>query len=404
MILGFSFGLILHNMELQDYAYYIKPVGDIFLRLLQMIIVPLVFSSVFMSVVGLGGPKMLNLMGRTTLLYYFTTTAVAVLLGILVVNVIQPGVEGGIITQGVGFAQLSEDLIEKVMSNKGLLDTIIGVVTNAIPSNIFTALTNTGILQIIFFSVILGITAIHVPEKAAPVVSFLQSVESMSVTIIWAVMKIAPIGIFALIVDVMAHAGFDAITSLAKYISTILVGLFLHTIFLLLVGFSRSKISPFTILKKMTTPLMTAASTCSSVATLPITMTTVEKNFGVRKNTSKFVLPLGATINMDGTALYESVAAIFIAQAYGIELSLLQQATIFITASIAAVGAAAIPGAGLITMSIVLTSVGLPLKGIGLILAVDRFLDMFRTSVNVLGDCMGCLVVDSFTKKSSKHS
>ncbi len=399
MFLGFSLGLILNKMQLHEYAFYIKPIGDIFLHLLKMIIIPLVFSSIFMSIVGLGGPKMLNSLGKTTLFYYLTTTAMAVFLGIIVVNIIQPGVN--IDMKSTGLNVLSEDMIKVVTSNRGLFNAIINIITNSVPSNIFVSLIEAKILQIIFFAAILGVTALYIPEKAAPVVSFLKSIESMFRTITWAIMKLAPFGIFALIVDVMARSGLDAIVLLAQYAATVLIGLFLHTIFLLLIGFIRSKKSPFSIIKGLTTPLMTAASTCSSAATLPITMTAVEKNFGIKKSTTKFVLPLGATINMDGTALYESVAAIFIAQAYGIDLSIIQQVKIFFTASIVAMGAASIPGAGLITMSIVLTSVGLPLEGIGLILALDRFLDMFRTAVNVLGDCVGCVVVDSFTRKSS---
>jgi len=198
--------------------------------------------------------------------------------------------------------------------------------------------------------------------------------------------------------DVMAKSGVTAIYSLSKYILAVILGLTCHAIFLMFVASARMKKSPMHILRGIYPALLTAFSTASSAATLPITMTNVEENLGVRKSTAKFVLPLGATINMDGTALYESVAAIFIAQAYNIHLTIGQQVVIFMTASLAAVGAAAIPGAGLITMSIVLTAVGLPLEGIGLILAVDRLLDMFRTTVNVFGDAVGTIVVDSMIK------
>jgi Na+/H+-dicarboxylate symporter len=199
--------------------------------------------------------------------------------------------------------------------------------------------------------------------------------------------------------DVMAKSGTTAIISLSKYVLTVVVGLLAHAGFLLFVATVRLKKSPLYIIKNLGAPILTAFSTSSSAATLPITMTAVEENIGVRKDTAKFVLPLGATINMDGTALYESVAAIFIAQAYGYDLTIAQQIIIFMTASLAAIGAAAIPGAGLITMSIVLGAVGLPLEGIGLILAVDRLLDMFRTTVNVFGDCVGTIVVDSLLKE-----
>jgi len=227
----------------------------------------------------------------------------------------------------------------------------------------------------------------------------MESLESMTLALTHGIMKFAPLGIFVLMLDVMAKSGYQAMFSLSKYMLTVILGLGFHAIFLMFVACVRSKKSPMFILKGLSSPLLTAFSTSSSAAALPITMTAVEENLGVRKETAKFVLPLGATINMDGTALYESVAAIFIAQAYGIELGIGQQIVIFMTASLAAIGAAAIPGAGLITMSIVLGAVGLPLEGIGLILAVDRILDMFRTTVNVFGDCVGTMVVDSMLEK-----
>ena len=229
------------------------------------------------------------------------------------------------------------------------------------------------------------------------------SLEKLSLALTHLILKFAPIGIFVLMLDVMAKSGMTAIISLSKYILTVIVGLSCHALFLMFIASTRLKKSPLYILKGLSAPLLTAFSTSSSAATLPITMTSVEENLGVHKDTAKFVLPLGATVNMDGTALYESVAAIFIAQAYGHDLGIAQQLVIFLTASLAAVGAAAIPGAGLITMSIVLTAVGLPLEGIGLILAVDRLLDMFRTTVNVFGDCVGTIWVDSMDGQIGKH-
>ena len=233
-------------------------------------------------------------------------------------------------------------------------------------------------------------------KESEDIVKFMASLEKMSLALTHGIMKFAPIGIFVLMLDVMAKSGPDAIKSLSKYILTVLLGLLCHAVFLLVIATIKLKKNPVFIIKGISSALLTAFSTSSSAATLPITMANVEDNLGVDKKTAKFVLPLGATVNMDGTALYESVAAIFIAQAYNIHLTLGQQIIVFMTASLAAIGAAAIPGAGLITMSIVLGAVGLPIEGIGLILAVDRLLDMFRTTVNVFGDCVGTIFVDSF--------
>ena len=352
-----------------------------------------------MSMIHLGTPEALGSMGRKAVGYYFVTTAIAVFLGLIFVNLIQPGV--GADLGGVGLQNLSIEMSEKVTSQQGLFQTVIGVIVDAVPTNPIKALAESQILQVILFSIFFGIVALYHSKKSSAVVNFMGSLEHMSLALTHGVMKLAPYGIFVLMADVIAKSGFDAIFSLSKYIMTVLVGLLCHALILLALAVSRSKKSPLEIIKAISAPLLTAFSTSSSAATLPITMTAVEENLGVRRDTAKFVLPLGATINMDGTALYESVAAIFIAQAYGIDLSLGQQIIIFMTASLAAVGAAAIPGAGLVTMSIVLTAVGLPLEGIGLILAVDRFLDMFRTTVNVFGDCVATIFVDSMLSKQA---
>jgi Na+/H+-dicarboxylate symporter len=246
--------------------------------------------------------------------------------------------------------------------------------------------------------------ALYIPKDSAPMVKVIDSLEKMSLFLTHGIMKFAPIGIFVLMTGVLAKSGFGAIVSLSKYMITVILGLSSHAIILLLIASWKAKKSPVYILRGIGPALVTAFSTASSAATLPITMANVEENLGVRKETAKFVLPLGATINMDGTALYESVAAIFIAQAYGIDLGITQQLIIFLTASLAAIGAAAIPGAGLITMSIVLSAVGLPIEGIGLILAVDRVLDMFRTTVNVFGDSVGTVVVDSMLSSEDVKS
>lgn len=396
MVGGLIIGLAIHALGQGEWVSYVKPLGDIFIRLLKMVIVPLVFSSIFMSMTNLGTPEALGSMGRKAVAYYFMTTVIAVLFGLILVNIINPGIGADLGTAGL--QALEGDMAVAVSEKKGLYETILGVLINSVPTNPAEALAGANILQIIVFAIFMGIVALYTKEKAKPVIALMEGLEEMTLKLTHGIMRFAPIGIFVLMMDVMAKSGTDAIISLSKYILTVVVGLTCHAIFLLFVASVRLKQSPLYIIKGVSAPLLTAFSTSSSAATLPITMTAVEENLGVRKDTAKFVLPLGATINMDGTALYESVAAIFIAQAYSIHLTIGQQVVIFMTASLAAIGAAAIPGAGLITMSIVLGAVGLPLEGIGLILAVDRLLDMFRTTVNVFGDAVGTIVVDSFLK------
>jgi Na+/H+-dicarboxylate symporter len=288
----------------------------------------------------------------------------------------------------------------KVQGAKGVFQTCIDVLVDAVPSNPIAAFADMKVLQIIVIAILFGLITIKLKEKSKPVVGLMGSLESISLELTHWIMKFAPVGVFVLMVDIMAKAGFSAIVSLAKYMLTVLVGLLVHAVILVMFASFRLKKTPWGFLRDLSMPLLTAFSTASSAATLPVTMMTVQKKLGVKEDSAKFVLPLGATINMDGTALYESVAAIFIAQAYGIDLGVGAQLIIFLTASLAAVGAAAIPGAGLVTMSIVLTAVGLPLEGIGIILAVDRILDMFRTTVNVLGDCVGTVYVDSVMEKA----
>ena len=390
-------GLVEAGLVLKEGVALTKPLGTAFISLLKMIIVPLVFASIFMAIVNLGTPEALGSMGRKAMGYYFTTTAIAVGVGLVVVNLFQPGIGADLGTAGL--QNLSSGLSAKITANEGLWGTVVSVFVDAIPVNPMGAMANTKVIQIIVFALLFAMVALYTPKDAKPVVAFIGSVEKMTLTLTHWIMKLAPYGIFVLMLDIMAKAGFSALASLSKFVITVIVGLFTHAVLLLILASVRSGKSPLFILKGVGQALLTAFSTASSAATLPVTMANVEDNLEVKGETAKFVLPLGATVNMDGTALYESVSAIFIAQAYGIDLGIGAQMVIFLTASLAAIGAAAIPGAGLITMGIVLSAVGLPLEGIGLILAVDRFLDMFRTMINVLGDSIGCLVVDKAIAK-----
>lgn len=373
-----------------DFAHYLFTfcdiVGGLFMKLLKMIIMPLIFASVVSSITSMPDSTALRSVGGKALLFYATTTALAVVTGILVVNLINPG-------EGLGLeAQAAPD-----KEPGSIADLILAMV----PDNIFGALaSNSSILSVIVFGLLFALGILAVGKRAAPLARGVDALgEVMMKLTVW-IIQLTPYGVFALIVTTLLKTGNDLSTDadlflkLGAYMLTVIGALLIHaTIVLPLLYSVLTKRSPLNFARAMKVPLLTAFGTASSSATLPLTMQAAELRGGVSPRISGFVLPLGATVNMDGTALYESVAAIFIAQAFGIDLSLGDQVIIFLTATLAAIGAAGIPSAGLVTMLIVLESVGLPKEGYGLIVAVDRLLDMCRTTVNVWGDSIGSAVV-----------
>jgi Na+/H+-dicarboxylate symporter len=300
---------------------------------------------------------------------------------LIAVNIIRPGIGG---------SSLGGNVPEVARTSV----TVGSILLNMIPDNPIKAAAEGQILPLIVFSLLFGAVLTTIGEKAKPLIDFFESLfEAMMRLTDW-IIRLTPIGVFALIATVVANTGPGIFANVGRYMLTVIVGLAFHAVITLplLLRFM-GRVSPRKYFSKVAPALTTAFSTASSSATLPLTMECVEVEAGVSKKTSSFVLPLGATINMDGTALYESVAAVFIAQLYGIDLSFGQQVLVFLTATLAAIGAAGIPSAGLVTMAIVLNAVGLPLDGIGIIIAVDRILDMFRTSINVWGDTTGCVVI-----------
>lgn len=368
---------------------YVKWLGDLFLRALKMIIVPLVFSSIVSGVVNLGSSSSLGRLGAKTMTYYITTSLAAILTGLILVDLIRPGVGADL-----GFRMEVHDLT----STTGSLGDII---LRIVPTNLFEVFVKGDMLAIIFFALLFGFFIPRVSEKySMPLISFFNSIFEVMMKLTSFIIKFAPIGILGIVTGIVADQASDKaklismLEHLGVYMLTVLSGLAIHmfiTLPLLLKILGR--IRPFLHFKALSLPLITAFSTSSSSATLPLTIEAVENNVGVSNKISSLVLPLGATINMDGTALYECVAAMFIAQAYGIELSFIQQMIVVVTALLASIGAAGIPMAGLVMMSIVLTSVGLPLEGVGLILAIDRPLDMCRTTVNVFSDTCGAAII-----------
>ncbi|HOJ08108.1 MAG: dicarboxylate/amino acid:cation symporter [Ignavibacteriota bacterium] len=368
---------------------YVKWLGDLFLRALKMIIVPLVFSSIVSGVVNLGSSSSLGRLGAKTMTYYITTSLAAILTGLILVDLIRPGVGADL-----GFRMEVHDLT----STTGSLGDII---LRIVPTNLFEVFVKGDMLAIIFFALLFGFFIPRVSEKySMPLISFFNSIFEVMMKLTSFIIKFAPIGILGIVTGIVADQASDKaklvsmLEHLGVYMLTVLSGLAIHmfiTLPLLLKILGR--VRPFLHFKALSLPLITAFSTSSSSATLPLTIEAVENNVGVSNKISSLVLPLGATINMDGTALYECVAAMFIAQAYGIELSFIQQMIVVVTALLASIGAAGIPMAGLVMMSIVLTSVGLPLEGVGLILAIDRPLDMCRTTVNVFSDTCGAAII-----------
>ncbi len=379
-----------------------KFVGDLFLQVLKLLVIPLVVTSMICGITSLGDVRKIGRMGAWTIGYYLLTMAVAVFIGIVLVLVIEPG-KGADDT----FSYVKENVQSIEEHGTGILETILNVFrgrpddkgSGMFPSNIFLAASNTNVLALIIFAIVFGGALTTIGERGRATIAFFEGANEAVMKMVHLVMFFAPVGIYGLVAWNIAKNGggeafFVELSKLAWYVSTVLIGLSLHVVFLGIVLTVLARRNPFAYFFGILRAILTAMTTASSSATLPITMECVEENNGVSNRSASFVAPLGATINMDGTALYEAVAVIFIAQSIGMGLPLYKLLVIFFTATLAAVGAAGIPEAGLVTMVIVLQAAGVPISGIGTILAIDWFLDRMRTSVNVIGDAIGCAVVD----------
>jgi Na+/H+-dicarboxylate symporter len=385
LIAGIVVGLLLGGNP--DVANnYIKPFGTLFLRMIKMIIVPLVLSSLVVGTASMGDVKKLGRIGGKTIAYYLITTAIAVTIGLILGNLIDPG---------AGLSIPVNASVEAKAAPK-LVDTLL----NIIPTNPLSAMVDGNMLQIIAFALFIGIGITLVGEKGKPFLNFFDSMAEVMYKITAVVMSYAPIGVFALITPVVAENGPAVLLPLAKVIAAVYVGCFLHaaiTYSSIVKAFA--KLNPLTFFKGALPATTVAFSTCSSSGTLPVTIKSAQDNLGVSESVSSFVLPLGATINMDGTALYQGVCALFVAQVYGLDLTLAQQVTIVLTATLASIGTAGVPGAGFIMLTMVLQAVGLPLEGSALIAGIDRVLDMARTSINVTGDLSAAVVIAATEKE-----
>ncbi len=389
LLLGVPLGLLLGPR-----AEALKPAGDIFIRLIWMIVVPLVFSSIFVGTASLGDIRKLGRIGAKTISYYFVTTAIAISLGLFLASAFKPGSRLGEsakarLLESYG-AEAAAD-IELASRRPGVVETL----TRIVPRNPFESLTSGDMLQIIFFAIMFGVAATMIPRgKGKILIDFFEAVSDGMTQLVHIVMKAAPIGVLALIAAVVGRFGAQVLLSLVKYAAIVAAGLAIHMSVVYSISvwlFSRT--NPLVFFRGIRPAQIIAFSSSSSNATLPVTIQCAEENLGVSKDVASFVLPLGATINMDGTALYQGVATVFIAQVYGIPLTLVDMLTIVLMATLASIGTAGVPSVGLIMLTMVMRTIGVPLEGIALILGVDRILDMLRTVVNVTGDASAAIMV-----------
>ncbi|KUO68860.1 MAG: sodium:dicarboxylate symporter [Clostridia bacterium BRH_c25] len=387
---GIVFGILLQGSP-GIANTWIKPFGTLFLNLIKMIIVPLVLASLVVGTCGLGDVKKLGRIGGKTLAYYLLTTAFAVTLGLILANIFKVG---------AGFTLPAEIKPAEASQIPKFVDTLL----NIIPTNPIKALADGNMLQIIAFALILGGGAVVLGDKGKPVYDFFNSLAEITYKITGGIMNFAPYAVFALITPVVAANGPKVLLPLLSVIILVYVGCILHAALVYSATLTLfAKISPLKFFKGIFPAQAIAFTTCSSAATLPVNMKCTEENLGVPKSISSFVLPLGATINMDGTALYQGVCALFIANVFGLELTLSQQFLIVMTATLASIGTAGVPGAGLIMLTMVLQTVGLPLEGLALVAGIDRILDMARTTVNITGDS-ACAVVMAASEKELDRS
>ena len=376
---------VLYGLFFSEHVHLVAWMGDIFIKALKMIIIPLIFTSIISGIANVGSGDNLGRLGFKTIAYYLSTSTAALFTGLVIVNIFKPGVGADL-----GFANQVEGL--------GVAKESFGsTLMNIVPDNLFVAMVENQMLSIIFFAILMGFFITKTKEKSQKILlGFFDSLFELIMKITLFVIRFTPYGIFGIVAKQIAENNDlgELFSRLGLFMLVVILALFIHAFIVLpIVLKTIGRVSPIKHFNAMRTPLITAFSTSSSNATLPLTMNAVKKNSGVSTKISSFTLPLGATVNMDGTALYELVAAMFIAQAYGIELTFTEQIIGVLTGLLASIGAAGIPMAGLVMISVVLSAMGLPLEGVGLIIAVDRLLDMFRTTVNVWSDSCGAVII-----------
>lgn len=390
LIVGALLGVGIHYFMPEGYirdtiiiegVFYV--VGQGFIRLMQMLVVPLVFCSLVCGSMAIGDTKTLGKVGIKTVLFYLFTTALAVVIALSVAYLINPGI-------GLDMDAVQTTEVTATTESTNLVDTIL----NIIPKNPVESMANGDMLPIIVFALFVGIMLAKLGSKASTVANFFSEFNDVMMEMTMAIMKIAPIGVFCLIARTFASLGFSAFKPMIKYMGSVTFALIIQCFVIyqiLLLVFTR--LNPMKFIKKFAPVMGFAFSTATSNATIPMSIDILHKKMGVSKQISSFTIPLGATVNMDGTSIMQGVAVVFIAQAYGIDLTLANLATVVVTATLASIGTAGVPSVGLVTLSMVLTSVGLPVEGIALIMGIDRILDMMRTAVNITGDAVCTTII-----------
>lgn len=396
LFLGISFGLISNlflpqNINNSLSKWFLVPMGNVFLRGIKMLVVPLVLFSIICGAASVGDVKKLGRVGGKIFIYYIITTAFATTIALFMANILKPGV-------GVKLKASKE--IVKTASPPFIMDMLI----NMIPSNPIEAMVKGDMLQIIVFALIFGISITLVGDKAKNLLNIFEEVNNVLLKMIDVIMIVAPLGVFALISNVIMTQGLKVLIPLMKYVLVAVLVMIIQ-IFFIYGGMLKfiGKLNPVNFFKKFWPVMIFALSTSSSNATIPMNLETCERKFGVDKSVASFTIPLGATINMDGTAIMQGVAALFIAQMYGINITFNQQITIILIATLASIGTSGVPSAGVVMLSMVLQQIGLPLEGVGLVLSVDRIVDMVRTTVNITGDAVGTLIVANSEKELEKE-
>lgn len=381
---------IIVGLLLGERATYVQPLGDLFLRLIKFIIVPLILATIIIGVTNAGDMKKLSKLGGKTIAFYLATSVIAVAIGLVVAILVSPGT-------GVD-VELKEENIPSV-ETQSVIDTLL----NIIPTNPVESLATANVLQIIFFAIFLGIGITLVGDKARPVERFFHGLAEIMYKITGVVMTLVPLGIFGLLTPIVGQYGLDVLMPLMKLILAVLIASILHVaVIYSIVLKTLGKMNPLHFFKGILPAATVAFTTCSSSGTLPVTMKNTQENLGVSKETTSFVLPLGATINMDGTAIYQGIAVVFTAQYFGTSLSLGQLVIVALVATLASIGAAGVPGAGMVMLTMTLAAVNLPLEAIALVAGIDRILDMIRTTVNIMGDAAASVVVEQSERNAEQ--
>ncbi|MCF7866142.1 dicarboxylate/amino acid:cation symporter [Candidatus Woesearchaeota archaeon] len=401
IVLGPDAGLVSKETGIIISEWLALP-GTIFINIIQMIVIPLIIASIINGIASSESVKQLKKTGISIIIYFIITTTVAILIGICLTSIINPGnyIDKDLLTQTKGM----QPDVDKDSFTVPSAEEIPQQIGTMLPTNIFGSLLNGDMLKIVIFSIILGIALINLkPKNSKPLLNLLDSIQQVSMTIVKWALTLAPIAVFGLMTKLTSRFGINLLAGLGIYVLTVIAGLILLIIFYMIIVYISSKKKPITFLKEIKEVQLLAFSTSSSAAVMPVTMKTAQENLKIKKSVYEFLIPIGTTINMDGTALYQAVATIFLAQVFGVELGLISILLIIVTIVGASIGSPGTPGVGMAILAVVLTSVGIPAAGLALIIGVDRLLDMSRTATNVTGDLTACVFMNKFLNIDKKR-